>query len=168
MLFLKLGDYEGVMTMLDRAEDIEEDRRLFMRMLVSSDPKSPYFNAQDVRVYMDTLANLYPDSPYTIQASVVADLMDKYAESAAEAERLGIRMTEINSSFAEIEAESAFLNESADEFRMKNSELRRENERLAAQEKRLKSQLTEINARLEAIKEIDLRIKQSQEGNGRE
>lgn len=168
MLFLKLGDYEGVMTMLDRAEDIEEDRRLFMRMLVSSDPKSPYFNAQDVRIYMDTLINLYPDSPYTIQASVVADLMDKYAESAAEAERLGIRMTEINSSFAEKEAESAFLKETADEFRMKNSELRRENERLAAQEKRLKSQLTEINARLEAIKEIDLRIKQSQEGNGRE
>jgi predicted nuclease with TOPRIM domain len=77
-------------------------------------------------------------------------------------------MAEIKSSLAEKEAESAFLKETADEFRMKNSELRRENERLAAQEKRLKSQLTEINARLEAIKEIDLRIKQSQEGNGRE
>lgn len=155
------------MTMLDRAEDIKEDEKLFMRVLVVSDPGSPYFSAEDVKVYADTLTNLFPDSPYTVQASVVAGLMGKYARSAAEAENLNIRLHELSDNITEREMENSSLKETAEEYQHINSELRRENGRLLAQERRLRHELDEMKARLEAIKEIDLKIKQSREG-GRE
>ncbi|QAR32592.1 hypothetical protein EP073_03975 [Geovibrio thiophilus] len=167
MLFLKLGDYEGVMTMLDRTEEINEDKKIFMRVLVTSDPRSPYFSASDVRVYADTLTNLFPDSPYAVQASVVAGLMEKYAQSAAEAEQLSVKLSELNDNLTGKDMENNSLKEAAEEYQHINSELRKENERLSAQERRLRRELTDMRARLEAIKEIDLQIKQSREG-GRE
>ncbi len=155
------------MTMLDRAEDIREDEKLFMRVLVVSDPGSPYFSTEDVKVYADTLSNHFPESPYTVQASVVAGLMEKYAQSASEAETLGIRLNGLNNSLTEAHTENSALKETAEEYQNISSELRRENGRLLAQERRLRHELDDMKARLEAIKEIDLKIKQSREG-GRE
>lgn len=164
MLFLQKGDYESVMTILDHSGAMAEDERIFMQALLASDPKSPYFSAETVRIYSDTLRNLFPESSYNAQVGILSSLMNEYEGSKAQVDALAAQVAEMGGIMEEQLDESERNQETLDEYLRINSELNRQNMRLTVEERRLKRELDDMRLRMEALKEIDMQLKRNTDG----
>lgn len=159
MLFLEKGDYKSIMQIIEKNQEIEEDERIFLRILVSSDPKSPYFDMDTVKVNVYTLKNLFPDSAYNAQVSSISSLAEEHFVSKEKIEKLNSEIFAINEKIAELKTENNNLKELLVKKEKARTELIKRNEQLVAEEKKLKEELEEVQKRLEAIKEIDLKTK---------
>lgn len=161
MLFLQSGDYESVKIILEQSEHLVEEERIFMQALLASDPRSPYFSSDTVNIYADTLKNLFPESRYMPQVSVLEALMSEYEGSKLQVNALTQKVSEMSGALASKDGENQEL---LDEYIRVNEELKKQNQRLVQEDRKLRKELESIRLRMEALKEIDMQLKRSTDG----